>query len=151
MSYVFIFTDIEIPITGREMALCVLENAQSQTNMTVHHASVREFIKQSRSAMQIWARHKNSIVCAGTKDLDDQSTSEEKVERVSKKILQSQRIRYKKTSGNQNFTNMSLAHPEETLDNETLQAATRSVHNSNGQAKAQTELTCAVSQAYQAY
>ena len=44
-------------------------------------------------------------------------------------------------------TNNSLAHPEEMLDNESLQATSRSGHNGRGQAKAQTELTCAVSQA----
>ena len=44
-------------------------------------------------------------------------------------------------------TNNSLAHPEETLNNETLQATVRSGHNGRGQAKAQTELTCDVSQA----
>ena len=50
-------------------------------------------------------------------------------------------------SGNPDSTNNSLAHPEETFDNEALQATTRSGHNGRGQAKAQTELTCAVSQA----
>ena len=40
-----------------------------------------------------------------------------------------------------------MAHPEETLDNETLHANTRSGHNGRGQAKAITQLTCAVSQA----
>ena len=49
--------------------------------------------------------------------------------------------------GNPDSTNNSLAHPEETLDDETLQATTHSGHYGIGQAKAQTELTCAVSQA----
>ena len=53
----------------------------------------------------------------------------------------------KNKSGNPDSTNNSLARPEETLDNETTQATTRSGHNGRGQAKAQTELTCAVSQA----
>ena len=53
----------------------------------------------------------------------------------------------KNMSGNPDFTNDSLAHPEETFDNETLQTTTRSGHNGRGQAKAQTELTSAVSQA----
>ena len=39
----------------------------------------------------------------------------------------------------------SLTHPEETLDNKTLQATSYSGHNSREQAKAQTELACAVS------
>ena len=38
-----------------------------------------------------------------------------------------------------------MLYPEETLDNEILQPTTRSGHNGRGQAKAQTELTCAVS------
>ena len=52
----------------------------------------------------------------------------------------------KNKSGNPDSTNNSLEHPEEALDNETLQATTRSGHNGRGQAKAQIELTCAVSQ-----
>ena len=53
----------------------------------------------------------------------------------------------KNKSGNPDSTNNSLAHPEETLDNKALQATTRSGHYARGQAKAQTGLTCAVSQA----
>ena len=49
--------------------------------------------------------------------------------------------------GNPDSTNNSLAHPDQPLDNETIQATTRSVHSGRRQAKAQTELTCAVSQA----
>ena len=48
-------------------------------------------------------------------------------------------------SGIPDSTNSSLAHPDETLDNETLQATTRSGHNGRRRAKAQTELSCAVS------
>ena len=39
-----------------------------------------------------------------------------------------------------------MAHPEEMLDNETLQARTHSGHNGRGQAKAQTKDTYAMSQ-----
>ena len=53
----------------------------------------------------------------------------------------------KNKSGSPYSTNNRLAHPEKILDNETLQATTRSSHNGRGQAKAQTELICAVSQA----
>ena len=52
----------------------------------------------------------------------------------------------KSKCGNPDSTNNSLSHPDETLDNETLQATTRSGHNGRGKAKAQTELTCAMSQ-----
>ena len=52
----------------------------------------------------------------------------------------------KNKSGNPDFTKKSLAHPEEALDNETLQAMTRSGHGDRGQAKTQTELTCVVSE-----
>ena len=44
-------------------------------------------------------------------------------------------------------TRLETKIPEETIVNETLQATTRLGHNGRGQAKAQTELTCAVSQA----
>ena len=50
----------------------------------------------------------------------------------------------KNKSGNPDSTFNRLAHPEEMLDNETQQATTG--HNGRGQAKAQTELMCAVSQ-----
>ena len=70
-------------------------------------------------------------------------TLEETVERVRIEIMQSP----KNKSGNTDSTNNSMAHHEETLDNKALQATTRSGHNGRGQAKAQTQLTCAVSQA----
>ena len=50
-------------------------------------------------------------------------------------------------SGNPDSTNNSLAHPEKTLFNETLQASTHSGSNGRGQAKTQTKDTCAMSQA----
>ena len=50
-------------------------------------------------------------------------------------------------SGKPDSTNNSLAHPEETFDNQTLLPTTRSGHNGRGQSKEQTELMCAVSQA----
>ena len=55
---VFFFTDIEMPFIGREKACCVLEYASSQPSKTVQHALVREFSKQSPTAMQIWSWHK---------------------------------------------------------------------------------------------
>ena len=73
---------------------------------------------------------KRKVVCAREKDLDDQ-----KHHAKPKEIVMNNK------SGNQDSTNNSLAHPDETLDNETLQATTHSGHNSRGQAKAQTELT----------
>ena len=47
-----------------------------------------------------------------------------------------QKIITKNKTGSPDSTNNSLAHPEETLDNEALQATTRSGHNGKGQAKA---------------
>ena len=64
-----------------------------------------------------------------------------------KKCCKTQKIVKTNKSGNQDFTNNSMVHPEETLDNVTLQSTTRSGHNGREQAKAQTELMCAVSQA----
>ena len=63
-----------------------------------------------------------------------------------KASCKAQKIVMKNKSGNPNSTNNSLAHPEEMLDNETLQATIRSGHNSRGQVKAQTELMCTMSQ-----
>ena len=75
MFDIFIITDIEISFTGREKAFCVLEYARSQLNKTVQHALVREFSKQSPTAMQIWTWHKNfkeeGCLCR-KKYLDDQ-------------------------------------------------------------------------------
>ena len=64
-----------------------------------------------------------------------------------KNLAKPKEITTKNKSGNPDSTNNSLAHPEETLDYETLQATARSGHKGRGQAKAQTVLTCAVSQA----
>ena len=43
-------------------------------------------------------------------------------------------------AGNPDSTNSSLEHPEETLDNESLQATTRSGHNGRGQAEAENQI-----------
>ena len=64
----------------------------------------------------------------------------------SKNLTKPKEIVTKNKSVSPDSTNNSLAHPEETLDSETLQATIRSGHNGRVQAKAQTELTCAVSQ-----
>ena len=48
-----------MPFIGREKAFCVLEYARSQSNKTVQYAFVREFSKQSPTAMLISTRHKN--------------------------------------------------------------------------------------------
>ena len=72
-------------------------------------------------------------------------TLEETVECACKKIYKE--IVRKNKSGNPDSTNNSLGHPEETLDNETLQATTRSCHNDRVQRKVQSELTYAVPQA----
>ena len=52
-----------------------------------------------------------------------------------KKSANPKEIATKNKSGNPDSTSNSLAHPEETLDNETLQATTHSGHNGRGQAK----------------
>ena len=62
-------------------------------------------------------------------------------------VAKPKEIVMKNKSGKPYSTNNSLTHPEETHDNETLPATTRSGHNGRGQAKAQTELTRAVSRA----
>ena len=64
-----------------------------------------------------------------------------------KNIVKPKEIVIKKKSGNPDSTNNSLANPDETLDNKTIQSTTRSGRNGGGQAEAQTELTSAVSQA----
>ena len=67
-------------------------------------------------------------------------TSEEMVEVACKKnFAKPKEIVTRNKSGEPDSTNNSLAHPEETLDNETLQPTTRSGHNGRGQGKAQTE------------
>ena len=64
-----------------------------------------------------------------------------------KNLARPKEIVTKNKSGNPDSTNNSLANSEETLDNETLQATTRLGNNGRGQAYAQAEYTCAVSQA----
>ena len=53
-----------------------------------------------------------------------------------KNLAKPKEIATKNKSGNQDSANNSLEHPEETLDNETLQAMTRSGDNGRGQVKA---------------
>ena len=55
-----------------------------------------------------------------------------------KNVAKPKEIVKKNKCGNPDSTNNSFAHPEEMLDNETLQATTRSVQNGRGQAKAKT-------------
>ena len=57
-----------------------------------------------------------------------------------------QKIAMMNKSGYPDSTNNCLAHPEETLDNENLQATTNSDHDGRGQYKAQADLMCSVSQ-----
>ena len=83
-----------MPFTGREKAFCVLEYARSQSNKTVQHAVVREFSKQSPTAMQIWTWHKkfNDDAClCRRKGSGRPKTSEETIECGHKKILQSRK------------------------------------------------------------
>ena len=45
MFDIFIYADIEMPLTGREKVFCVLEYARSQSNKTVQHASCKGVLK----------------------------------------------------------------------------------------------------------
>ena len=100
--------------------------------------------------MQIWTWQKNSkrkVVCSGEKDLDDQKHQKRRLSVFVKNLVKHKEIVTKKKSGNQDSTNSSLSRPEKTLENETLQATTRSDDKGRGQVKAQTEWRCAVCQA----
>ena len=91
MFDVFICTYIEMPFTGREMALCMLEYTRSQSSKPAQNAFVREFSMQSKTAMHIWTLHKKFFDegCFCTRKWSGRHiTSEEKVECVRKKILQ---------------------------------------------------------------
>ena len=126
--YVFIFSDIDMPFTGRENVLCVLEYAQSQLNKTVQHAFVREFSNQSTTALHILTWHKKfkekGSLCRIRRS-GRPKTSEETVYRVRKKNLaKPKQIVTKNKSGNPDSTNNSLVHPMETLDDKALQATT---------------------------
>ena len=90
---------------------------------------------------------RRKVVCAGEKDLDDQKRHKRRSSVFVKNPAKPKDIIRKNKFGYPDSTNNSLEHPEESLDNDALQATNRSAHNDNGQAKTQTELTCAVSQA----
>ena len=95
MCDVSIITDIEIPFTCRERAFCVLEYARSQSNKTVHHAFMRDFSKQSPTAMKIWTWHtQNQEGRLFRKGSGRPKTSEEMIERVRKKSCKVKRNRY---------------------------------------------------------
>lgn len=59
MCYVFFFSGTEMTFTVKEKILCALEYARTQSNKTVHPASVREIAKNVSTAIQIWTWHKN--------------------------------------------------------------------------------------------
>ena len=90
-----------MPFTGMEKVFCVLEYARSHSNKTVQHAFVRNFSKQSPTAMQILTWHKKfkeeGCLCK-RKGSGRPRTSEETVERVCKKILHSPRKSLRRTS-----------------------------------------------------
>ena len=136
---VFIFTDIEMPFTGGEKALCVLEHARSQSNKTViEHAFVREISKQSPTAMQISSLYKQlkekGCFCM-RKGSDRPKTSEDTSSVFLRNLVRPMEFVAKNMSGNPDSTSNSVAHPDETLDNETLQATTRSDHDVREQAQ----------------
>ena len=92
MFIVFILRDIEMVFTGRHKAFCVLEYARSQSNKTVQHVFVREFSKQSPTAMLIWTWHtklKEEGCLCWRKGSVRPSSSQVTVERVRKNILHS--------------------------------------------------------------
>ena len=131
-------------------ALCV-GVCSITVNKTVQHKFVREFSKLSPTAIQIWTWHikfKRGRLFAQEKRIwTTKNIRRDGRECLYKNLAKPKEVVMKNKSGNSDSTNHSLAHPEETLDNETLQATSRSGHNGRGQAKVQTGLTCAVSQA----
>ena len=93
-----------MPFTGRGKVFGVLEYARSELNNTVHHAFVREFSKQSPTAMQIWTWNKKfteeGCLCR-RKGSGRPKTAEETVEHVCKKSLtKPKEIVTKNMSGN---------------------------------------------------
>ena len=128
MSNVFIFTDIEIPFNGREKVFCMFEYAQLQSNKTVQHAFVRQFSKQSPTAMQIWTWHKKfseRLFVQEKRIWTTKSFRRDGRACSQKNLAKPKEIVMKNKSRNQDSTNNSLAHPEETLNNKNLQATTR--------------------------
>ena len=150
MLDVFIFTDIEMPFTGTEMTHSVGECSITDEQdcaacsyeivlKTVANSNAELVMTQKIQRGRLFLRVKRTWT---TKNITSDCRS------WSYKILvKPKEIVTKNMSGNPDSANNSLAHPEETLDNETLQATTHSDNDDGGQAKAQIELTCSVSQA----
>ena len=128
----------------------MLEYAQSQFNKTVQHALVREFSKtvaNSNADLGMAKKIQRGKLFEQEKRIWTTKNIRRDGRAWSKKNLaKPKEIATKNKSGNPDSTNNSLVHPEETLDNENLQATTRSGHNGRGQANAQTEFTCAMPQ-----
>ena len=102
----------------------------------MQHAFVREFSKQSPTAMQMAQKNsERKVACAGEKDLDYHNHHKRRLSVFFLNLAKPKEIVTKNKSENPNSSNNSLKHPEVTLDNETLQAATRSGHNGRGQRK----------------
>ena len=134
----FIFTDLEMPFTGREKgvlyvgvcsitveqdcAACICEgvlkavaNSNADLDMAQKFQRGRLFVQEKRT----WT----------TKNLT-------RVGRACslKNLAKPKEIVTQNNSEKPDYTNNSLAHPEETLDNEPPRATTHSGHNSRGQA-----------------
>ena len=95
MLDVFTFTDIEMPFVQREKAHCEL------TTTTEQHVFVREFSKQSPTAMHSWTWHKEihrGRLFVQVKRILTTKISEETVKYVRKKVLQSSMKWLQKTS-----------------------------------------------------
>ena len=103
--------------------------------------------QQCRLGHETHNNSKRKVVCAGEKDQDDKKHQKRRSSVFVKNLAPPKETVMKNMSGNTYSTNNSLAHPEEMLDNETLQATTHSGHNGRRQAIEQTEMTCAMSQA----
>ena len=123
MLDVFISTDIEMPFTGREKALSVLEYAWSQSSQQDCAACIcEEFLRTvTNSNADIGHGTRTSkrrkVVCAGENDLYDQKHHKRRLSVSVKKSCKTKEIITTNKSGNPDSTNNSLAHPEEMLDN----------------------------------
>ena len=86
------FLSLQMPFTGRQKVLSVLEYARKQSYKTVQHAFVREFSKQSPISMQIrtWNKKFKEEDCLPRKKGSGRPTLPEVTfQWVCKKILQS--------------------------------------------------------------
>ena len=135
-----IFTDIEMPFHWkRKDVLCVgvCSITVEQDCASCICEGVFKTVANSNAELSMAQKIQRGRLFVQIKRSGQPKHQKRRSEVFVKNLAKPQKIVTKNKSENQDSFNNSLAHPEETFDNETQQDSIRSDHNSRGQWKAQ--------------